>query len=159
MNPEFESDCLNKKQVMQEPGAKPIITQYERENKHKNLLSNSDYFLEGAKQILESKTPFLAVILGFFSMENRANALIALNGYDITNHKCAQIFLSKMLERRDLAEELSNAYSKRIAFNYRLNLKGYQNKEEAEDFLNKIVIPFAEKVDKLVKEYKNHSKQ
>ena len=64
-----------------------------------------------------------------------------------------------MLERRDLAEELSNAYSKRIAFNYRLNLKGYQNKEEAEDFLNKIVIPFAEKVDKLVKEYKNHSKQ
>ena len=156
MNPEFESDCLNKKQVMQEPGAKPIITQYERENKHKNLLSNSDYFLEGAKQMIESKTPFLAVILGFFAMENRANALIALHGYNIADHKCSQIFLSKMLKQDELAKTLSKAYSERIAFNYRLNLKSYQNKEEAEDFLNKIVIPFVEDVDKLIKEHKNH---
>src|SRR3989338_2723051 len=134
-NDKFAEDCLRERQTMQKPGASPITTQLERENKSKNSWSNSRYFLEGAKQIIEGNAPFLVFTLGFFSMEHAATALIAQKGYSITGHKCTQIFFSKMLNREDLAKALSRAYNARIAFNYRNNLSDYTDKTEAEEFL------------------------
>ncbi|MEK6853821.1 MAG: hypothetical protein AABX60_00675 [Nanoarchaeota archaeon] len=150
-NDKFAEDCLRERQTMQKPGASPITTQLERENKSKHSLSNSHYFLEGAKQILSGSTPYLAFPLGFFAMEHAANALIALKGYSITDHKCAQIFFSKLLNREDLAKALSRAYNARIAFNYRNNLNDYRDKTEAEEFLQNEVIPFIEEIKKLLK--------
>ena len=147
----FADECLQERQIIQKPGASPIATQLERENKSKNSLSNSHYFLEGAKQIIEGNTPYLVFTLGFFAMEHAATALSAKRGYSITEHKCAQIFFSKMLNREDLAKALSRAYNARIAFNYRNNLSDYIDKAEAEEFLQKEVIPFIEEVEKLLK--------
>lgn len=147
----FTEECLKEREVVQKPGATPIQTQLERENKSRNSLSNSHYFLEGSKQILNGNTPYLVFTLGFFAMEHAATALIAQKGYSITDHKCAQIFFSKMLNREDLAKSLSRAYNARIAFNYRNNLSDYRDKTEAEEFLQNEVIPFIEEIGKLLK--------
>ncbi len=148
----FADECLQERQVMQKPGASPIATQIERENKSKDSLSNSHYFLEGAKQIMNGNTPYLVFTLGFFAMEHAATALIAQKGYSIMDHKCGQIFFSKILNREDLAKALSRAYNARIAFNYRNNLSDYTDKVEAEEFLQKEVVPFMEEIEKLLKE-------
>lgn len=111
----FADECLWEREVTQRPGATPIQTQLERENKSKNSWS------------------------------------IAQKGYSITDHKCAQIFFSKALNREDLAKALSRAYNARIAFNYRNNLSDYTDKAEAEDFLQREVAPFIEEVEKLLK--------
>lgn len=147
----FSEECLKEREVVQKPGATAIQTQLERENKSKNSWSNSRYFFEGAKQILDGKTPYLVFTLGFFAMEHAATALIAQKGYSVTDHKCAQIFFSKALNREDLAKALSRAYNARIAFNYRNNLSDYTDKAEAEDFLQKEVAPFIEEIEKLLK--------
>lgn len=148
---EFDEDCLRERQTAQRPGASPIATQLERENKSRHSLSNSSYFLEGAKQILNGSTPYLVFTLGFFAMEHAANALIAQKGYSVTDHKCAQIFFSKMLNREDLAKALSRAYNARIAFNYRNNLSDYTDKTEAEEFLQNEVTQFIEEIEELLK--------
>ncbi len=151
VNPKFMEDCLKEKEVIQKPGASPILTQLERNNASRNSFSNARYFLEGAKQIVDGATPYLVFTLGFFAMEHAANSLIAQNGYKVTDHKCAQIFLSKMLNREDLAKALSRAYNARITFNYRQNLSDYKDKSEAEEFLQKEVMPFLEEVEKLAR--------
>ena len=185
----FADECLRLQKPEREIRATPIQTRLERENKSGNSLSNSRYFLEGAKQILIGDTPYLVFALGFFAMEHAATALVAMHGYSITEHKCAQIFFSKMLNREDLAKALSRAYNARIAFignnlnfrmfqkivrlfpnskslfarnkvpvikvicyNYRNNLSDYKDKAEAEEFLQKEVIPFIEEIEKLLKE-------
>ena len=149
-NNEFEEECLKEKEVVQKQGARPITTQLERDNNSKNSFSNANYFLEGARQIVKGATPYLVFTLGFFAMEHAANALIALKGYKIVDHKCAQMFLSKILNRDDLAKALSRAYNERIAFNYRYNLSSYADKKEAEDFLQNEVIPFINEITKLL---------
>ena len=146
----FAEECLKEKEVAQKPGASRILTQLDRTNACKNSLSNSKYFLEGAKQMLNGATPYLTITLGFFAMEHAANSLIAQKGYKVIDHKCAQIFISKMLNREDLAKALSKAYSTRVAFNYRNNLSEYTDKTEVEEFLQKEVMPFIEEVEKLV---------
>ena len=147
----FADECLKEQEVVQKPGAAPIQTQFERDNKSKNSWSNSRYFLEGARQLINGKTQYLVFTLGFFAMEHAATALIAQKGYSIIDHKCAQIFFSKMLNREDLSKALSLAYNKRIAFNYRYNLSDYADKSEAEEFLQKEVMPFLEEVEKLAR--------
>ncbi len=147
----FADECLREREIVQKPGATPLQTQLERENKSRNSWSNSRYFLEGAKQILDGKTPYIVFTLGFFAMEHAATALIAKQGYSITDHKCAQIFFSKMLNREDLAKALSRAYNARIAFNYRNNLSDYIDKAEAEEFLQKEVVLFIEEIEKLLR--------
>lgn len=150
IDPIFTDECLKERDIKQKAGAVPITTQLEKENKTKNSLSNSHYFLEGARQILGGNTPYIAFTLGFFAMEHAAVALIAQKGYSVTDHKCAQIFFSKILNREDLAKALSKAYNARIAFNYRNNLSDYTDKTEAQDFLQKQVTLFIEEVEKLL---------
>ncbi len=149
-NLKFTEECLKEREIVQKAGAAPITTQLDRGNTGKNAMSNAHYFLEGAKQIAGGATPYLVFTLGFFAMEHAANALIALNGYKITDHKCAQLFLSKALGREDLAKALSKAYHERITFNYRCNLSGYTDKTEAEDFLKNEVVPFIDEITKLL---------
>ncbi|MBI2144226.1 hypothetical protein HYU17_03695 [Candidatus Woesearchaeota archaeon] len=150
-NSKFVEECLKEKEVINKPGASPILTQLERNNASRNSFSNARYFLEGAKQIIDGTTPYLVFTLGFFAMEHAANSLIAQNGYKVTDHKCTQIFLSKMLNREDLAKALSRAYNARIAFNYRQNLSDYTNKSEAEEFLQNEVMPFVGEIEELAK--------
>jgi len=149
MDEEFETECLKEKQITKKPGAVEIKEARDKELRYKSLLANSDYFLEGAKLILGTNVAYLAITLGFFAMEHAANALIAKQGYLIKNHECTQMFLSKLLNRKDLAADLSKAYQMRIAFNYRFNLEEKEDKSDAERFVNEAVVPFIQEIDKL----------
>ena len=64
----FELECLKEKQIIKQPAAVKIKTETERNNKVKLMLSNSDYFMKGAEEIIETKTPSLIFIIGFYAM-------------------------------------------------------------------------------------------
>ena len=78
---EFDEKCLQKRTVASGPSVKII-----QDEKIKNQIANqhnenSRYFLEGARNLLNTNTPLLAVIVGYFAMEHKANQLLALNSY------------------------------------------------------------------------------
>jgi uncharacterized protein (UPF0332 family) len=151
---EFDEKCLSKRTVTQEPSV-TIIEDKEltmTAEQHKN---NAAYFLEAAKYLLECKTPLLAVLLGHFAMEHKANQLLALHGYKFESHICAQIGLSRMIGRKDLAKKLSDVFALRQSIGYRMDLKqSEENKKEAEKAVNELVIPFIEEIDKHMMELK-----
>ena len=115
------------------------------------MLSNSDYFMKGAEEIIETKTPSLIFIIGFYAMEHRANALIAKHGFEVKDHKCSEIFLSG-LGYKSLAGSLSKAQFQRLN-HYNLNLDETDNKRAKEFFINTIK-PFINQIDILIKEIK-----
>ena len=147
MDKKFKEECLDKENAV------PFKSKVEAKKKFEEYNSNADYFLKSAQNLLESDTPNTAVTFGFFAMEHKVNALIALYGYDIKMHECTPIFLSRILNRKDLAKRISDASKLRIDYNYRLDLKS-KDREEVNDFINLDVILFIKEVDKLIKEYK-----
>ncbi len=147
----FEVECLKEKQVIKQPGAVKIKTETEKNNKVKLMLSNSDYFMKGAEEILVTKTPSIIFIIGFYAMEHRANALIAKHGFEVKDHKCSEIFLSE-LGYKSLAESLSKVQSQRLN-HYNMNLDEIGNKRAQELFINTIN-PFINQIDILIKDIK-----
>ena len=143
MDKKFEEDCILK------GNAVPFTTRLEAQKKFHELNNNAEYLLRSAQNLLKSDTPNTAVADGFFAMEHKANALIALHGYSIKNHECTPIALSRVLERKDLAQELSEASKLRIVYNYRLDLKS-KNEKEVKDFIEKTVIYFIKEIDVLI---------
>ena len=78
---EFDEKCLQKRTAASGPSVKII-----QDEKIKNQIANqhnenSRYFLEGARNLLNTNTPLLAVVAGYFAMEHKANQLLALNSY------------------------------------------------------------------------------
>jgi len=152
MDKEFEDKCLNERTVT----IKPTVVMIKRPeliapiaNQHKN---NSDYFLEGSQNLLKSNTPLLAILMGYFAMEHKANQLLALNGYKMESHICTQIALSRILGRKDLARKISEVFELRQNVGYRMFLK--HNEEEmknSEKVINGIVIHFIVEIDELIK--------
>src|SRR3989338_10691312 len=120
---EFEEKCLNERTTTMLPA---VTTLKEEEqigalaHQHKN---NSGYFLEGAQNLLKSSTPLLAILLGYFAMEHKANQLLALNGYKVESHICTQMALSRILEKKDLARKISSVFELRQNVGYRMFLK------------------------------------
>ncbi|MBI5072981.1 hypothetical protein HZA99_04130 [Candidatus Woesearchaeota archaeon] len=116
---------------------------------HKN---NSLYFLDGAKTMLNSNTPLLAVLLGYFAMEHKANQLLALNGYKVESHICTQLGLSRLLKKKELARKISEVFQERQTIGYRMFLK--QSEEEqrhAKKIIEENIIPFIQEIDALIK--------
>lgn len=152
---EFEEKCLSKRTVTQEPSV-TIIEDKEITSTAEQHSNNAAYFLEGAKFLLNSPTPLLAVLIGHFAMEHKANQLMALHGYDVESHICTQIGLSRVVGRKDLAKKLSDIFTLRQNIGYRMHLKpqSEEDKNTAEETINEIVIPFFEEIDKLVNEIK-----
>lgn len=74
-NEKFEMECLKDKEVVKQAGVKIIVQDAARDTLLKGALDNSDYFLRGTELIVGSEVPYLALTLGFFAMEHRANAL------------------------------------------------------------------------------------
>jgi len=144
---EFQSKCIDKTHV------KKLDTQQVMDTQSKLFIKNSDYFLKGAKSILESETPYLTPILGFFAMENRVKALaIKKLGYEIENHKCCEIFLEHEIKDSNLLEIYTNAWSTRKDCNYQMDLKAQTNSEDMGEFVSKILEPFIKEIDKLIDE-------
>lgn len=154
---EFDEKCLQERTRTSEPSVKIV-----RDEKIKHQIAdqhneNSKYFLEGAKNLLNSTTPLLAVVIGYFAMEHKANQLLALKNYDVESHICTQIGLSRVIGKGDLAKQLSNIYKMRENLNYRMLLKkGEEEKANAEKVVNGIIIPFISEIDKLIEEKSGH---
>ena len=114
--------------------------------------NNAEYFLESAKNMLNSTTPLAAIILAYFAMEHKANQLLALHGYKVESHSCTQMGLSRIVERKDLAKQLSDIFILRQNIGYRLTLtRSEEGKKEAEEIIYGVVINFIEEIDKVLK--------
>ena len=151
----FEDECLKDKEIVRKAGVKLIEDDRTRDILFKGSLGNSDYFLKGAEIISKSEVPYLSITLGFFSMEQRANALALISdNYQILNHECVQIYLSKIFGRKDLAKLLSDAWNLRLTYNYRMDLKTKSDINDVDNFMNKLLKPFILEVDKIIAEIK-----
>ncbi|MCD4759893.1 hypothetical protein K8R33_03320 [archaeon] len=142
MDKKFEDNCLEKGYSV------TFKTEVEADKRAEQHKSNSAYFLKSAQNLLGTDTPNVAVMLGFFAMEHKANELIALKGYDIKAHECTAIFLSRILEEKGLARKFNDAMGLRKDYNYKLDLKS-ESKEEVKEFINNIT-QFILEVDKLI---------
>lgn len=149
---EFEEKCLSKRTVTQEPSV-TIIEDKEIPSTAEQHSNNAAYFLECAKNLLDTSTPLAAILIGHFAMEHKGNQLLALHGYKVESHICTQIGLSRIVGRKDLAKKLSGIFTLRQGVGYRMTLKqSKESRSEAEKTINETVIPFFEEVDKLVEE-------
>ncbi len=152
MDNEFIETCMSKRTKEVEPSvaeiSNPVIIG-NIANSHKTL---SHYFLKGAQSILESDTPLLAILLGYFSMEQKSYELLARKGLKVTSHVCGIMSLSRVIGRKDLASALSKAYDNRLEVNYLGNIKTIEiDRFRAETFIDKTMIPFLNEINKILK--------
>ncbi|MBI4440193.1 hypothetical protein HY638_04445 [Candidatus Woesearchaeota archaeon] len=150
MDNEFMEKCLSKRTVAQEASARRIEnkrTMHAVAEQHGN---NAEYFLECAKNLVDSNTPLAAILISHFAMEHKSNQLIALYGYKIESHVCTQVGLSRIAGRKDLAKKLSDVFALRQSVGYRMSLKlSEESRAEAEKVVNDAV-SFFEEVDKAI---------
>lgn len=152
MDKEFMETCMSKRTKEVEPSVVEISNPVALENLANSHKILSGYFLKGAQLILKSDTPLLAVLLGYFSMEQKTYQLLAKNGLKVTSHVCGIMGLSKVIGRKDLASALSKAYDNRLEVNYLGNIKTIEaDKLRAETFIDKTLIPFLNELNKLLK--------
>ncbi|HLC65735.1 MAG TPA: hypothetical protein VJI46_06460 [Candidatus Nanoarchaeia archaeon] len=151
---EFMEKCLSKRTVTQEASAHRIEdkrTMHAVAEQHRN---NADYFLECAKNLLDSNTSLAAILIAHFAMEHKSNQLIALYGYKIESHVCTQVGLSRIAQRKDLAKKLSDVFALRQGVGYRMSLKlSEESRKESEKVVDGAV-SFFEEVDKAISEMK-----
>jgi len=153
MDREFEEKCLRKRTITLEPTVNKIKDERSKQHLAKQHDNNAEYFLECAKNLVNSTTPLAAVLIGHFAIEHKANKLLALHGYKVESHICTQIGLSRIVGRKDLAKKLSDILTLRQSVGYRMTLKrSEESKEEVEKTINETLIPFFEEVEKLVNE-------
>ena len=152
---EFNEKCLTEQTIVREAGVKVVKSDRDRDALFKGAIANSDYFFKGVETISKSNAPYLVFILGFFAMEHRANALALISdNYKLESHICAQIYLSRIVGRKDLAQLLSKAWNLRIGYNYRMDLSVGGDVKDVENFIGKILKPFIVEIDKLIKDKK-----
>jgi len=153
-NSKFKDDCLQSERIIKKgPGAEVIKEEDKAKNLYQQLNAASEYYLKGAKELLDSDVPYLVYIIGFFAVEFKANALLALHSIKIIEHFCTPLALSKVLENKELARMYSNVYDLRITYNYRIDYRSLgKGKEDAQNFMDKFVVPFIEKANKLIEE-------
>ena len=98
----------------------------------------------------------LAILVGYFAMEHKANQLLVLEGYKIESHICTQMALSRILDRKDLARTISKIFDLRQNINYRLFLERNETERtNAEHITQSEIIPFIAEIDNLI-DKKNH---
>ena len=152
MDKEFFESCMSKRIKEIEPSVVEISNPVVMENLANSHKSLSNYFLNGAKSILKGDTPLLAILLGYFSMEQKTYQLLAKKGLKVTSHVCGIMGLSRVIGRKDLASALSKAYDNRLEVNYLGNIKTIEaDRLRAETFIDKTAIPFLDEINKLLK--------
>lgn len=154
LDKKFKDDCLQKERIIKKgPGAEIIKEEDKAKNLYKQLNSASEYYLKGANELIDSDVPYLVFIIGFFAVEFKANALLALHSIKIIEHFCTPLALSRVIEDKELAKMYSNVYDLRITYNYRIDYRTLgKGKEDAQNFMDKFVVPFIEKANRLIKE-------
>jgi len=145
-------DCMTKRTKEIKPSAVEVSNPVEIGNIARMHKSLCHYFLAGAKSISSSETPLLAILLGYFAMEQKAYEILALNGLKMTSHICAIKGLSRVAMRKDLASTLSVAYENRLEVNYLGNIKTVElDRARTSKFIQEKVLPFISEIDMMIK--------
>lgn len=155
MDNEFKKMCMAKRVREIKPSAVEILNPVEVSNLAKSHKTLSSYFYNGAGSILNSKSPLLAILLAYFSMEQKTYEILALNGLKVTSHVCAIKGLSRVIGSKKLAAVLSKAYDNRLEVNYLGNIKTYDlDMARAKKFIDETAEPFIAKINKTISEIK-----
>lgn len=155
MDKEFEETCMKKRIKEIEPSVVEITNPVQIANLTKSTSMLSAYFLSGAEYTLNSSSPLLSILLAYFAMEHKTYEILALNGLKVASHVCAIKGLSRVVERKDLAETLARAYENRLEVNYLGNIKTVDlDRNRAKNFIEKTAIPFIKEIDKMVSKLK-----
>lgn len=72
MDKEFEDMCMKKRMKEIEASAVKINNPVEIDKLIRSHKKLGSYFLTGARSIIDSESPLLAVLLGYFAMEQKA---------------------------------------------------------------------------------------
>jgi len=121
---EWKEECMSERQIEVGPGAKRIDTPEERRRIAERKQSNSDYFLNAARNLLETDNPAGAFILGHLAVEKKVEQALALKGYKVNTHLCTIKGLSRVLEEEELSKKMSRIYQRRQEVNYETKLMG-----------------------------------
>jgi len=149
---EFEDVCMKKRMKEIEASVVEINNPIEIDKLVRSHKKLGSYFLTGARSIIESEVPLLAILLGYFAMEQKDYEILALNGLKVTSHICAIKGISRIIERKDLANLLSKAYENRLEVNYLGNIDTIgSDKNRAKRFLEETVLVFISEIEKLLK--------
>ncbi len=116
---EFRESCL-------EDPKRPTLVIPDLVSRKKKALfsrSQSEYHARGAKNLVNTGTPLLAVKESYYAAMHKSNELLAIAGYDINSHICSIIGLSKIIKRPDLADTLRILGDERIDVDYNMDPK------------------------------------
>ena len=153
MDKEFNDKCLQERTITIKSSVTPLKRKEDIHLVAEKHMNSAHYFREGTTFMLQSKTPLLAVLLGYFSMEHKANQILALHGYKVESHICTQLAISRIIGRKDLAQELSAIFDERQNIGYRLFMRENEDEQKkAREIVEKRIIPFVEEIDNLIKE-------
>ncbi|MBI4394312.1 MAG: hypothetical protein HY556_11055 [Euryarchaeota archaeon] len=110
---EFKRECLDRGRM------RPLNTLTERESWAGNARDLAAKQMGAAERLsLDPDTAELAVGHAYQAMEQKANELLAIAGYQSKSHVCTQAALARFLGQERLAKELSIAYSDRQVYDY-----------------------------------------
>lgn len=146
---EWKEDCMEEKEKTVGPGAQTVESPTEQQRLAKRKESNSEYFLNAARNLLETDTPAGVFVLGHLAVEKKVEQALALKGYKVDTHVCTIKGLSRVLEEKDLAGDMDRIYKRRQNVNYETEITE-TIEDEAQEFMENRVEPFIEEMNEII---------
>lgn len=146
---EWREDCMEEKEITVGPGAKTIGSPTEQKRLAERKESNSNYFLNAARNLLDTDTPAGVFVLGHLAVEKKVEQALALKGYKVDTHICTIKGLGRVLEEKELAEDMDRIYKRRQNVNYETEITD-TIENDAEEFMEKRVEPFIENMNEII---------
>lgn len=146
---EWQEDCMEEKDITVGPGAKTVASPTEKQRLAERKKSNSEYFLNAAKNLLDTDTPAGVFVLGHLAVEKKVEQALALKGYKVDTHICTIKGLSRVLEEKELSKDMDKIYKKRQNVNYETEITD-TIEDEAEKFMNERVEMFIEDMNEII---------
>lgn len=142
---------MEEKEITVGPGARAIDSLTERERLAERKRSNAEYFLNAARNMLDTDTPAGVFVLGHLAAEKKVEQALALQGYKVNTHICTIKGLSRVLEQKELSKDMDRIYKRRQDVNYETEITDTVE-EDAEEFMAERVEPFIHDMNGVVRE-------
>jgi uncharacterized protein (UPF0332 family) len=146
---EWREDCMKEREITVGPGAENIGSPTEQERLAERKESNSEYFLNAARNLLGTDTPAGVFVLGHLAVEKKVEQALAFKGYKVSTHICTIKGLSRVLEEKELSKDMDRIYKRRQDVNYETEITD-TIEDEAEDFMEERVEPFIEEMNEVI---------
>ena len=140
---------MEEKEITVGPGAETIGSPTERERMAERKESNSEYFLNAARNLLETDTPAGVFVLGHLAVETKVEQALALKGYKVDTHICTIKGLSRALEEKELSKDMDRIYKRRQNVKYETDITE-TIEEDAETFMKERVETFIEEIKNII---------